>query len=129
MRASGFWTQRDLKPFYVNMVRSKLVWAGRVWLGAALAFASHFALANYPCSGSKGGVAKCAGASFVCNDGSISASKKICSGAPAQPVLSFIAPQRAAVDGCSCRSGNICTGPRGGQYCLSDSGAKSYLRR
>lgn len=111
------------------MARSKLAWAGRGLLGVALAFASHFALANYPCSGGKGGVAKCAGASFVCNDGSISASKKICSGAPSQPALSFMAPQRSTADGCSCRSAKICTGPRGGQYCLSDSGAKSYLRR
>ncbi|WP_424586280.1 hypothetical protein [Acinetobacter baumannii] len=33
-----------------------------------------------PCSGKKGGVSHCDGSKFVCNDGSISASKKICSG-------------------------------------------------
>jgi hypothetical protein len=42
----------------------------------------------------------------------------------------LVAPKRAAPSGdCSCRSNNICTGPRGGQYCLSDTGAKSYVRR
>ncbi|HCT5802112.1 hypothetical protein ACJBLD_17190 [Acinetobacter nosocomialis] len=32
-----------------------------------------------PCSGKKGGISHCDGSKFVCNDGSISASKKICS--------------------------------------------------
>ncbi|MBJ9580866.1 hypothetical protein [Acinetobacter baumannii] len=32
-----------------------------------------------PCSGKRGGVSHCDGSKFVCNDGSISASKKICS--------------------------------------------------
>lgn len=32
-----------------------------------------------PCSGSKGGISHCQGATFVCNDGSVSASKKNCS--------------------------------------------------
>ncbi|WP_171476991.1 YdcA family protein [Acinetobacter pullicarnis] len=32
-----------------------------------------------PCSGSKGGISHCSGDKFVCKDGSISASKKICS--------------------------------------------------
>ncbi|MGS5360331.1 YdcA family protein [Acinetobacter baumannii] len=32
-----------------------------------------------PCSGKKGGVSHCDDSKFVCNDGSISASKKICS--------------------------------------------------
>ncbi|MGG7579740.1 hypothetical protein [Rhizobium sp. Nf11,1] len=35
-----------------------------------------------------------------------------------------------AVSGeCSCRSGAYCTGPRGGRYCISDSGKKSYMRK
>ncbi|PIJ41725.1 hypothetical protein [Tatumella sp. OPLPL6] len=35
---------------------------------------------NSPCSGNKGGISHCnAGGKFVCNDGSISKSKKICS--------------------------------------------------
>ncbi|UXY16707.1 hypothetical protein N8I74_06710 [Chitiniphilus purpureus] len=33
---------------------------------------------NYPCSGKKGGVSHCQGDKFVCNDGSISQSKKVC---------------------------------------------------
>lgn len=35
---------------------------------------------NTPCSGGKGGIAYCSGGKFVCNDGTISASKKTCSG-------------------------------------------------
>jgi hypothetical protein len=31
-----------------------------------------------PCSGKKGGVSHCEGSKFVCHDGSISKSKKIC---------------------------------------------------
>ncbi|UTO20605.1 hypothetical protein NGC85_05855 [Acinetobacter sp. Z1] len=31
-----------------------------------------------PCSGKKGGISHCEGKKFVCNDGSISGSKKIC---------------------------------------------------
>lgn len=33
---------------------------------------------SQPCSGSKGGVSHCDGSKFVCKDGSISGSKKIC---------------------------------------------------
>ncbi|EHP94202.1 hypothetical protein [Methylorubrum extorquens] len=35
---------------------------------------------NTPCFQSKGGVKACMGGKFLCNDGSISASKKTCSG-------------------------------------------------
>ncbi|UAN51386.1 hypothetical protein KGP26_27625 [Serratia sp. JSRIV002] len=34
--------------------------------------------ANTPCSGKKGGVSHCSGEKFVCNDGSVSKSKKTC---------------------------------------------------
>jgi len=88
--------------------------------------------ANYPCSGSKGGVAHCSGAQFVCNDGSISGSKRHCSAELGQSSpRALVAPSRAGASSgdCSCRSGGVCTGPRGGQYCISDSGKKSYLRR
>jgi hypothetical protein len=109
-------------------------------LGAfALAFSTAAAAANYPCSGGKGGVSHCSGALFVCNDGSISGSKKVCTGPQGggNAMRGLLAPQApAGADGgngaagdCSCRSGRICTGPRGGQYCLSDSGTKSYVRR
>lgn len=36
--------------------------------------------ANTPCSGKKGGVSHCRDGKFVCNDGSVSQSKKICTG-------------------------------------------------
>jgi hypothetical protein len=35
---------------------------------------------NTPCSGKKGGVSHCQSGKFVCKDGSISASKKTCTG-------------------------------------------------
>lgn len=101
---------------------------------ALLALGPSAFAANYPCSGMKGGVAHCAGERFVCNDGSISASKRSCSaerGGPASgraPVQQPRGPS-AAPGSCSCRSGNVCTGPRGGRYCISDSGRKSYVRQ
>ncbi|MDQ1120741.1 MULTISPECIES: hypothetical protein [Pseudoxanthomonas] len=65
-------------------------------------------VANTPCSASKGGVSHCANGRFVCNDGSISASKRICSGggdatdalqlAPPSPLpqeVALAAPQRS----------------------------------
>jgi hypothetical protein len=33
-----------------------------------------------PCSGKKGGVSACQGGKFLCNDGTLSASKKVCGG-------------------------------------------------
>ncbi|AKI28404.1 hypothetical protein [Moraxella phage Mcat30] len=33
---------------------------------------------NTPCSGKKGGISHCSNGKFVCKDGSISASKKVC---------------------------------------------------
>ncbi|MFS4552072.1 hypothetical protein [Comamonas resistens] len=77
----------------------------------------------------------CAGEQFVCNDGSVSGSKRSCSaemGVGASRGLGLMSqPQSTPSAGsdCSCRSGNICTGPRGGRYCYSDSGRKSYVRR
>ncbi|QDL53118.1 hypothetical protein [Rhodoferax aquaticus] len=42
---------------------------------------------NTPCSGKKGGISHCMGQHFVCNDGTTSQSKKICSAeAPTPPV-------------------------------------------
>jgi hypothetical protein len=35
--------------------------------------------ANQPCSRGKGGVSHCQGSQFVCNDGSVSQSKRMCS--------------------------------------------------
>ena len=44
--------------------------------------------ANTPCSGKKGGVAGCQNGAFLCQDGSISASKQVCTdvGAAGTPV-------------------------------------------
>ncbi|MET3497757.1 hypothetical protein [Variovorax boronicumulans] len=119
MRASSAWILRAM-PLLLLTIGG--------WLASFGAEA-----ANYPCSGSKGGVAHCSGALFVCNDGSISGSKKVCTGSQGgdavRGLLAPTSPQGVSAGDCACRSGRICTGPRGGQYCLSDSGAKSYLRR
>lgn len=97
-------------------------------LALLLAFSTILAEArNTPCSGSKGGISHCAGGKFVCNDGSISGSKKVCSipGSKSQGLMQ--APKGKSATSCDCRSGTYCTGPRGGTYCYSDSGKKSYL--
>jgi len=94
--------------------------------------------ANTPCSGRKGGISPCQGATFICNDGSVSTSKKNCAavfgggGNSALGLMSSGTSEMAPSNdrmGCSCRSGLYCTGPRGGQYCLTDTGRKSYLRK
>jgi hypothetical protein len=83
---------------------------------------------NTPCSGRKGGVSHCAGATFVCNDGSISASKKVCAVSSGGRDGMSIAPAPAPDEDCSCRQHKLCVGPRGGVFCYSDSGARSYKR-
>lgn len=90
--------------------------------------------ANYPCSGSKGGVSHCSGATFVCNDGSTSGSKRNCSaesGGKSKNTITpaYSAPKSNAGGSCSCSSGSYCTGPRGGVYCINKNGNKSYQRR
>ena len=87
--------------------------------------------ANTPCSGRKGGVSHCQGDTFVCNDGSVSASKKSCR-AQSGGTMNRLVPDRpfAKSNGqCVCRNGQYCVGPRGGRYCMTDSGRKSYLRK
>lgn len=89
--------------------------------------------ANTPCSGKKGGISHCVGSTFVCNDGSTSASTKDCStymgarvnGLEGSGATSKMAPTSG---NCPCRSGNYCVGPRGGHYCYTDSGRKNYLK-
>jgi hypothetical protein len=90
----------------------------------------HAASANTPCLGAKGGVHHCASGRFVCNDGSVSASKRICGGGDAN-AASFLAPPAAsaASGGCPCGTGTFCTGPHGGRYCLTPSGRKRYIPR
>lgn len=85
---------------------------------------------NTPCSGRKGGIDHCAGATFICKDGSVSASKRDCAAYTGSAPSREMRSSAAAVDeGCSCRSHTYCTGPRGGQYCITDGGNKSYRRR
>lgn len=104
----------------------------RFWQRLALGLAVCLAVtavqaANTPCSGRKGGIAGCDGDTFLCNDGSISASKKSCSALYGG--RSSLQPLRASDNACGCGSGSYCTGPRGGVYCLTPSGKKSYKRR
>ena len=44
--------------------------------------------ANTPCSGRKGGVSHCEGELFICNDGTTSKSKKVCSASDDAPAKS-----------------------------------------
>lgn len=103
-----------------------------LFIGAALGIPSLEAIAaNTPCSGRKGGIAGCDGDLFLCNDRSISGSKKSCLAymgigrAPTVAPLQFL--QNSSE--CMCGTSTFCTGPRGGVYCLTPSGKKSYLRR
>ncbi len=50
--------------------------------------------ANTPCSGKKGGIAGCQNGKFLCNDGTISASKKTC-GAGDAPTASSVPASKA----------------------------------
>lgn len=88
--------------------------------------------ANTPCSGKKGGIERCQGETFICRDGSVSASKKSCIATMGSlGIMGSQATDMAPTSSkaCSCRGGTYCTGPRGGQYCLRDDGKKSYLRK
>jgi hypothetical protein len=103
---------------------------GSLFLLASIAVqVSH---ANTPCSGRKGGIDHCQGETFICRDGSVSASKKSCEATMgAAGLLSSDADnmQPTASGECPCREGSYCTGPRGGRYCISDTGNKSYMRK
>ncbi|WP_080995566.1 YdcA family protein [Thiopseudomonas alkaliphila] len=93
--------------------------------------------ANFPCSGAKGGISHCNGATFVCNDGSISGSKRNCSAVftGSNSTTNTInraysaAKANSGSSNCACGTGNFCTGPRGGVYCITPSGNKSYRRK
>lgn len=99
----------------------------RYWALVVLLLAAPCAAANTPCSGAKGGVAHCANGRFVCNDGSVSASKRVCGGDAAS--LRPAPAAASAPPGCACSAGTFCTGPRGGRYCLTPTGRKSYIPR
>jgi hypothetical protein len=90
--------------------------------------------ANTTRSGAKGGISGCQGETFICNDGSVPGSTKSCSAyvGGALGLLGAAEPEMtptASGGKCSCRSGAYCTGRRGGRYCVSDNGKKSYLRK
>jgi hypothetical protein len=94
----------------------------------ALGFAQP-SLANTPCSGAKGGVARCDGPLFVCNDGSISGSKKNCAASYGGSQTPLKAVGGSAGGECPCGGGTLCVGPRGGEFCMTPSGKKSYRRK
>lgn len=81
---------------------------------------------NYPCSGSKGGVSHCEGATWVCKDGTASGSKRNCSAQYGNRSSSQSLATSAVSSECSCSGGKLCTGPRGGKYCVTAGGNKSY---
>jgi len=91
--------------------------------------------ANTPCSGRKGGIARCDGELFLCNDGSISGSKKSCPaylGTTSNPRGQTVPSMQQFKDssgGCACGTATFCTGPRGGVYCQTPDGRKSYVRK
>lgn len=65
---------------HTNVQHSKERIMKRIILAVCLSlFAFTVTAANTPCSGKKGGVSHCSGEKFVCNDGSVSKSKKVCS--------------------------------------------------
>lgn len=85
---------------------------------------------NTPCSGRKGGISHCEGDTFVCNDGSASASKRSCPSYMGSSIQPLRATQPAATNfACSCSSRSYCTGPRGGTYCVTSGGSKRYIRK
>ncbi|WP_123419261.1 MULTISPECIES: hypothetical protein [unclassified Pseudomonas] len=85
--------------------------------------------ANTPCSGKKGGIDRCDGDLFLCNDGSISGSKKSCAAMFGERQEARPQNFLQSDDGCACGTSSFCTGPRGGVYCLTPSGKKSYKRK
>ncbi|KAA6204322.1 MAG: hypothetical protein DU429_08730 [Candidatus Tokpelaia sp.] len=93
---------------------------------AALFLAGDALAQNTPCSGKKGGIAACRGTKFLCNDGSLSASKKIC-GVDEEGRTQAMQPADKNGESCTCRAGLYCTGPRGGRFCLTDENAKYYF--
>ncbi|RDL20673.1 hypothetical protein DEU51_106121 [Pseudomonas jessenii] len=99
-------------------------------IAVLLALLSAWAVAaNTPCSGKKGGIDRCDGDLFLCNDGSISGSKKSCAAMYGNQGQSRPQTLLQSDDGCACGTGSFCTGPRGGVYCLTPSGNKSYKRK
>ena len=95
---------------------------------------------NTPCSGKKGGVAHCENGHFICNDGTISASKKVCSASAkmsaaaaktketlSNPTSKSPAATAKKAEACLCSDNTQCSGPKGGKYCLLPTGKKKYF--
>lgn len=96
------------------------------FLLALLLIAAHQSgvAANTPCSGKKGGVSHCAGAEFICNDGSASASKKVCSMSSRQQLLPLAKDEKDDGDGCSCRSHRYAPGRAAGSSAIRTAGTR-----
>ncbi len=58
-------------------MKRRIVWLIVGAIAASL-FSANVSARNTPCPGKKGGVSHCENGKFVCKDGTISASKKIC---------------------------------------------------
>ena len=49
--------------------------------------------------------------------------------ANATPAGGFNAPTEAKAEtGCPCSGSKLCTGPRGGRYCITSGGSKRYIK-
>ena len=47
---------------------------------------------------------------------------------PVASTVAVVAPVApAGVESCPCDAGLVCTGPRGGRYCITAAGGKKYL--
>lgn len=68
---------------------------------------SGFARGKEPCSGSKGGVSHCDGAKFVCNDGTISQSKRSCSSESGSQTRSTQKPRKGCLDVYGVKDGKV----------------------
>ena len=59
----------------------------------------------------------------------IAAALSIAACANAAPSGSLNAPIEAKTDtGCPCSGSKLCTGPRGGRYCITSGGNKRYIK-
>lgn len=85
--------------------------------------------ANTPCSGSKGGINHCANGRFVCNDGSVSASKRICSGGEEYGCVVADTSCPGFVGRLLLQHGNVLRRPARWTLLSTPSGRKSYIPR
>lgn len=111
----------------MNHLRAKFS-LGLLALVVLTGLASESQAANQPCSGKKGGIERCDGSLFICNDGSISGSKRNCRAEIHDGSEASLRSTGNISSECACGSGTLYTGPRGGQYCITSSGEKSYKR-